>query len=151
MKNYCPQGFSGPKCEFSIGDGENSVGTTTMDPKRGCSLQCENGRSLLFGDAPETSPYDDFDISSLNPNTGGHCRCPPWCTGFLCDNDIYICCDSNYNCENSGKCVQYGDGYKCECDTAHAGLNCENPATSFFMGPGTSKDFFCTNQGVSWD
>lgn len=150
MPCKCPEGFSGPKCEF---EGASNQGANT---KKDCSLKCENGGNCFFGDAPNNSLLDSFDFSSPNINSGRHCRCPPGYSGFLCETAIEVCGDSDHHCLNNGKCVQDDNGYKCECSTdssdmSHAGLSCENPATSYCAGPGASKDFFCTNEGVCKD
>jgi len=147
----CLRGFSGPRCEF---EGVSNQGDTNQgDTKRDCSLKCENGGNCFFGDAPDNSLFDGFDISSPS---GRHCKCPPGYTGFLCETEIEVCGDSDHHCLNNGKCVQDDIGYKCECgtdssDMPHAGLSCESPATSYCAGPGASKDFFCTNEGVCKD
>jgi len=140
----CLEGFSGPRCEFKGVD------------KKVCSLACENNGHCFFGETPETSPYDSFDISSPSLISGMHCKCPSGYAGFLCETAIEVCGNFEHHCKNSGKCVIEGNEYTCDCDndstdTSYAGVNCENPATSFCIGPGASKEFFCTNEGVCVD
>jgi len=140
----CPDGFHGPKCEF--------VGGTTT-PTTTCTLGCENDGVCHFGDGPENTIYDSFNLTVPDVRLGMHCLCPTGYAGYLCENEINLCGDFEHHCQNKGQCAREGEEYTCDCNTedssdaSYAGVHCENRATTYCVGPGASKEFFCTNEG----
>jgi len=165
----CPIDASGPRCQFATSLALTDTETNDLadkdgikdkveevDPKQVCNLACENDGNCFFGDAASTSSYTKFALSSPETKSGMHCRCPPEFGGYLCEIPIEVCGDFSHHCRSGGKCVEDKSNYKCDCVTnstdssenSYAGLSCESEATSFCVGPGASKEFFCTNEGT---
>jgi len=144
----CDRDHLGPRCEFTVQNAQV------------CDLQCQNGGTCFFGDAPSSSKADIIDdtnsvlIMQTSPTNGNdemHCKCPDGYFGKLCD--IKVCGDYEHFCLNTGTCVKSNDSYTCECagnspDTVYAGASCNYAATTFCEGPGASLHSFCTNQGT---
>eukprot|EP00555_Chaetoceros_dichaeta_P007004 CAMPEP_0198258334 /NCGR_PEP_ID=MMETSP1447-20131203/7793_1 /TAXON_ID=420782 /ORGANISM="Chaetoceros dichaeta, Strain CCMP1751" /LENGTH=633 /DNA_ID=CAMNT_0043945441 /DNA_START=156 /DNA_END=2057 /DNA_ORIENTATION=- len=163
----CPMDAYGPRCQFALtltdtdtNDLDNKGGiketVKEVDPKQVCNLACANGGTCFLGDAAENSSYLAFDLSSPETKSGRHCRCPPGFGGYLCEIPIEVCGEFSHHCRNGGKCVKDGSNYKCDCVSdstdgavnSYAGASCESEATSFCLGPGSNKEFFCTNEGI---
>jgi hypothetical protein len=153
----CPEGYHGPVCEFH--DEEENEGYED------CDLECKNGGQCRKG-VKDTSFLNKFNlgpvISSLNMTNNQdfeHCVCPDGFVGHTCDIEIDKCQGDKHICLYGAKCVEDGDGHKCDCEGAFttyekfAGGSCQHKSTVFCTSsgdPGIGKDnlSFCVNNGT---
>lgn len=145
----CPDGFSGPRCEFRAEDDEK------------CDLNCNAGK-CFFGSGNENdsllnqmdiyAPSDDFfSRESL------HCKCQDGYDGEFCEHKIEVCGDEEHVCMNESRCRSTRDKFTCDCEAAstefeaYAGKYCEMVSTMFCRSPSglkAGKHSFCTNHGT---
>jgi len=153
----CPDGFSGPLCEFL--DEEL--------PYSKCQLQCQNGGVCRKG-AKDLSFLEKFGLhrnllSDRYNEDFEHCVCPRGFVGLACEYEMEVCPGQNFVCMHGGECdisVDKSTGsadIECDCSNAQtsrsrfAGEYCEVRSTEFCTidgsktpnGPGS--DAFCTN------
>lgn len=152
----CPEGFSGPICEFA--DTETAA----------CTLKCENQGICVKG--PKDYSYmsqrgiDMEELSHIlnqkHTEDFESCKCPEGFTGLKCQTKVTLCDEAGQHlCLHGSTCVQSGDGdYSCDCDaeftgkTRYAGLYCQHQSTVLctpdgMPGTGKNKDAFCVNNG----
>lgn len=134
-----------------------------------CSLECQNGGQCRKG-AKDVSFLDKFNLGpvvSANLNMTHnvdfeHCVCPDGFVGHTCDIQVETCGEDKHICLYGSKCVEDGDGHKCDCEGAFtsfdrfAGTSCQHKATEFCTGsgePDIGKDklLFCVNNGSCVD
>jgi len=160
---YCPQGFSGPRCEQ-----EGQVA-------KPCDLECKNGGTCQHG-----VKFHEFgEIMSLNKRQskltidGMYCSCPS--VGFIgvqCEIPVESCyvdghkdshiCLHGAKCRKDGKDDQGKPKHTCDCSTTttvdddgtklpFAGKFCEYRPTDVCLEDGVADfgltDHFCTNDG----
>jgi hypothetical protein len=91
-----------------------------------------------------------------------HCVCPIGYVGHTCDISVTTCGNNSHVCLYGSKCVEDGDGYKCDCEEASssldkfAGDSCQHKATELCTSdgePGSGTDIisFCVNNGRCTD
>lgn len=153
----CLEGFHGPLCEFRD------------DEKNGdyekCDLECENGGQCRKG-AKDISFLDKFNLgpvaASLNMTHNQdfeHCVCREGFVGHKCEIPVEQCEGDKHICLYGSKCVDDGDGHKCDCEGAFdvanrfAGNACQHKSTMFCTGndkPGIGEEglSFCVNNGT---
>lgn len=151
----CPEGFSGPICEFA--DSETSAS---------CSLKCENEGICVKG-AKDYSYLNKggIDMSELTHITNvvhtedfESCKCRANYTGLTCETEVRSCSpEVNHICLHGATCVQLGNNYTCDCDvegvhSRFAGKYCQHKSTSLctpdgMPGTGKNKNAFCVNNG----
>jgi hypothetical protein len=153
----CPEEYHGPVCEFH--DAEDNG-----DYEK-CSLKCENDGQCRKG-VKDTSFLDKFNLGPVASNLNmthnqdfEHCVRPDGFTGHICDIQVETCGENEHICLYGSKCVQDGDGHKCDCEGAFttfdkfAGNNCQHKATEFCtangeLGVGKDNLSFCVNNGT---
>jgi len=153
----CPDGFTGPLCEFSIENMEYSK----------CNLECQNGGICRKG-AKDVSFLEKFGLhrdllASRYDANFEHCVCPRGFVGITCEYEMEVCPGQNYVCMHGGDCEITVNkdtgkaGVECDCTNAQtsrsrfAGQYCEVRSTEFCTedgektpnGPGFNA--FCTN------
>jgi hypothetical protein len=148
----CPEGFSGPICEFA-----NTEITA-------CTLKCENKGICTKGSKNYTYMNENgIDMSELSQLTSfphtqefESCKCPQGFVGLKCETMVETCNDGKHVCFHGSSCVRIGNEYSCDCNTAEgalvAGRYCQNEATSLCtldgrVGTGKNKHAFCVNNG----
>jgi hypothetical protein len=136
----CPAGYEGFSCEFKSGSSDLINGKAIYGE---CDLQCQNG-----GECRKGGQY----LSAVDPNdsvvVASHCVCPAAFGGDLCELPAATaaqtlagtsgnyggidCGIDRHTCDNSAKCVAYGDELLCDCGagtlaTFYEGENCSHP------------------------
>ena len=160
----CPQGFTGPVCEFSIRE-EKDHAT--------CNLECQNGGICRKG-AKDLSILDKFDFSRLdgsfdNTHTDDfeHCVCPIGYVGLTCEFKLDICPGGTHACMHGAECIPRMNTetnkleFQCDCTKAdehglrYAGEYCQFESTEFCTDnaarPPAGNDAFCVNGGECLD
>ena len=156
----CPDGFHGPICEFA--DTEDNGDYET------CSLKCENGgkchkgvKDISFLGKLNLGPVVS-NVTTTHNRAFEHCVCPDGFAGLTCDIEVVTCGDNSHVCLYGSKCVEDGDGHKCDCEGAfsasekYAGDYCQYKATEFCTttgesGTGEDNFSFCVNNGTCTD
>jgi hypothetical protein len=156
----CPDGFHGPICEFADDEGNGDY--------EDCNLVCSNGGKCRKG-VKDVSFLGLFNlgpvVSNLNMTHNvdfEHCVCPDGYAGITCDIELATCGDSSHICLYGSKCIDNGDGARCDCSEAFTSLDkfagdyCQHKATEFCTSngnPGTGVDniSFCVNNAKCTD
>ena len=138
----CPEGMTGPHCEFIEGE----------EPE--CNLECFNDGVCQQGFRTWTASLYTFSDDQQN-----YCRCPEGFYGNQCEIDGRQC--GSTHCLNGGQCVEIeqDDGSTtdhCDCSTAiddqgrgYAGRYCEVQSTSRCSDHDPINPMnFCANGGV---
>ncbi len=153
----CPDGFHGPICEFN--DSEDNKGYEE------CTLECLNGGECRKG-AKDVSFLDKFNLGPVTSNLNmthnedfEHCVCPDGFVGHTCEIEVDTCGENEHICLYGSKCVEDGEGHKCDCEGAYtelvkvAGNSCQHKSTEFCTsdgksGVGVDNLSFCVNNGT---
>lgn len=156
----CPEGFHGPICEYH--DNENNGNYEK------CKLECKNGGQCRKG-VKDVSFLDKFNLGPVMSNLNmthdqnfEHCFCPEGYVGITCDISVEKCEGDKHICLYGSKCVEDGEGHKCDCEQAftaaekYAGTSCQHLATEFCTengqaGFGKDNLSFCVNGGTCTD
>mmetsp|Transcript_7794 Transcript_7794/g.11189 ORF Transcript_7794/g.11189 Transcript_7794/m.11189 type:complete len:594 (+) Transcript_7794:79-1860(+) len=150
----CPDGYSGPICEFS-------VKSTAIEENLQCSASCLNGGKCRKG-SKDLSYLKKMGITAphlqhqTTRDSNEHCVCPKGFIGLHCETSLDEC-SGEHVCLHGSKCINKGDGHECDCDKADgvvAGKFCEHKQTTVCTSdPGSVKEIkaFCVNNGQCVD
>lgn len=171
----CPAGYEGFACEFKTGSSIASIAQNNGIIYSECKLACQNG-----GECRKGGQYDNDATDALVME---HCVCPSTFTGDVCEINASSttgtqqqqettvseppidCGMGRHTCDNSAKCVAYGDEQLCDCGTGrlatfYEGQNCVHPthdictigiaasdSTTFRQIVPTQQLSYCVNGG----
>uniref|UniRef100_A0A8C0GY29 Neurogenic locus notch homolog protein 2 n=1 Tax=Chelonoidis abingdonii TaxID=106734 RepID=A0A8C0GY29_CHEAB len=108
----CLKGYTGPRCEMDINECVSEPcqnDATCLDKIGGFTCLCMPGKGTLS----KLGCVSGFSLSF----------CLSGFTGAVCQIDIDDC--SSTPCLNGAKCVDYPNGYECQCATGFTGTLCE--------------------------
>eukprot|EP00568_Trieres_chinensis_P016696 CAMPEP_0183320390 /NCGR_PEP_ID=MMETSP0160_2-20130417/66147_1 /TAXON_ID=2839 ORGANISM="Odontella Sinensis, Strain Grunow 1884" /NCGR_SAMPLE_ID=MMETSP0160_2 /ASSEMBLY_ACC=CAM_ASM_000250 /LENGTH=333 /DNA_ID=CAMNT_0025487077 /DNA_START=15 /DNA_END=1016 /DNA_ORIENTATION=+ len=156
----CPDGYSGPKCEF-----HKSEPSYHTDPTQ-CKLQCFNGGKCTKGvkgtgidQGKMNQSFDHLPALATGHIDFEHCSCPKGYGGVDCSLRMEFCGKGEGVCLHGAKCTKFlsqeGEEswvWRCDCNgmtdefgDVVAGRYCEYSATEYCQGG--YEESFCTNGG----
>lgn len=154
----CPQGFTGPVCEFREREEEDHSS---------CDLACQNNGICRKG-SKDLSYLDNFNVNSPSHNDDfEHCVCPIGYVGLTCEIRLDVCPGGTHVCMHGAQChphLSHDTGkleFRCDCHKAdefglrYAGKYCQYESSEYCTTDGLrpigESAAFCVNGGECLD
>jgi len=157
----CPEGFTGPVCEFRIRDEKDYAA---------CNLSCQNNGICRKG-KKDLSILEKFNVNRLDGSFDTshsqdfeHCVCPIGYVGLTCEFRLDVCPGGTHACMHGAECIPSVNkethklAFECDCDKAdehdlrYAGKYCQFESSEFCTDnaarPLDGTGAFCVNGGT---
>lgn len=156
----CPEGFTGPVCEFRAKEEKEHAD---------CDLPCNNNGICRKG-SKDLSLLDKFNVNRLDGTIDHshnhdfeHCACPIGYVGLACEFKLDVCPGATHACMHGAECKPRVNRethtleFQCDCSKADeyglrfAGKYCQFESTEYCTSdrtrPPRGSDAFCVNGG----